>query len=546
MAGAEQETVKVRVSQGELLGFRCRTVWGFPYCSFLGIPYAAPPVGPLRFKPPQPAAGWSGVRDATKHGNIAPQIDMLTGKYGGDEDCLFINVCTPRLPSEGPGNLLPVMVHIHGGGLVGGSGNMDFGRPDFLIRYGVVFVSLNYRLGVLGFLNAGDRLVPGNMGFKDQVMALRWVKDNIASFGGDPNNVTIFGCSGGGWSCHALVLSPLTKGLFHRAIAHSGVAVGDGVCSDRMRARSFALGAHLGLETDDSQQLVDFLRKQPAQMLVENAMFGRTPDDKARSVILPFVGTAVEPADADGGAFFPREPAQLLLSGDFQHVPFITGVATHEGSVFAGDGPPIWIHSSSYAENPRLLIPTNLRCPEADRDAVAEQIRRFYFGDREIGPDTKLNLCALLGDLMFTYHAVRAAKLHSLKSEAPAYFFVCHHISEQVLQGPMGEFLKNMQKKYDGAVHGAGFGYTVFVETFGDAPQPGSFEGKLTDQLSRLWTSFAKTGRLADPEVEVSWPPFTEKDESYLHITSDGLCIAKRPFEEQVAFWEKLYNQYGG
>ncbi|XP_049842018.1 esterase FE4-like isoform X2 [Schistocerca gregaria] len=543
MAGAEQATVNVRIAQGELLGRRRRTVWGFPYCCFQGIPYAAPPVGPLRFKPPQPAAGWSGVRDATKPGNIAPQIDM-TGKYVGDEDCLFINVCTPKLPSEGSSGLLPVMVHIHGGGLMLGSGNEDFGGPDFLIRYGVVFVSLNYRLGVLGFLNAGDRLVPGNMGFKDQVMALRWVKDNIASFGGDPDNVTIFGGSAGGWSCHGLVLSPLAKGLFHRAIAHSGVVLGDGACSDRVRARSFTLAAHLGLKTDDPQQLVDFLRQQPARLLVENALFGRSEDDKARGLLFPFAGTVVEPADADGGAFFPREPAQLLRSGDFQAVPFITGVGTHEGSAFATDQSEWSIKLSGYAENHHLLIPTNLRCPDSDKDALAEQIRRFYFGDRDIGPDTKFELCTLLGDLLFTYHAVRAAKLHTLKSKAPAYFFVCHYISDRVPQGPLGELIRNLQKMFDGAVHGGGYAYIVCTESFGVVPEPGSFEAKLTDQLSRLWTNFAKTGQLADPEVEVSWPAFTEKDESYLHITSDGLCIAKRPFEERVAFWEKLYDRY--
>ncbi|XP_049768863.1 esterase FE4-like [Schistocerca cancellata] len=545
MAGAEQETVKVRISQGELLGRRRRTVWGFPYCCFQGIPYASPPVGPLRFKPPQLAASWSGVRDATKEGNVAPQMDLLVGKYIGDEDCLFINVSTPKLPSEGSGSLLPVMFMIHGGGLALLSGNESFARPDFLIEWGVVYVSFNYRLGVLGFLSTGDRVVPGNMGFKDQVMALRWVKDNIASFGGDPNNVTIFGVSAGAWSCHALVLSPLAKGLFHKAIAHSGVAVADGVCSDRMRARSFALGAHLGLKTDDSKQLVDFLRKQPAQLLIENAMFGRTEEDKARSVLFPFVGTSVEPADAEGGAFFLRDPAQLLHSGDFQHVPLITGVCTYEGSLFVTEPMPDTVRTSSYAANPRLLIPTNLRCPEADRDAVAEEIRRFYFGDSDIGPDTRMDLCTLLGDLMFTYHAVRVAKLHSSKSAAPAHFFVFHYVSEKLPEGPMGEVFRKIRQKYNGAGHGGDFGFISQGTMLGDPPPRDSFEGRLTDQMTRLWTSFAKTGQPADPKVEVSWPPFTEQDQSYLHITSDGLSIARRPFEERVAFWEKLYDRYG-
>nr|AJP62544.1 carboxylesterase [Oxya chinensis] len=543
MAESEEMKVQLRISQGELVGRHRRTVWGFPYCCFQGIPYAAPPVGPLRFKPPQPAAGWIGLRDATREGNMAPQIDM-SGKYAGDEDCLFINVSTPKVPSEVSVGLLPVMVHIHGGGLSLGSSNQEFGGPDYLIRHGIVFVSFNYRLGVLGFLSTGDSVVPGNMGFKDQVMALRWVQDNIASFGGDPHNVTIFGCSAGGWSCHALVLSPLAKGLFQRAIAHSGVAVGDGVCSNRMRDRTFALGAHLGLQTEDSQQLVDFLRKQPAQLLVENAMFGRTEDDKARSVLFPFVGTAVEPADAEGGAFFPRDPAQLLRSGDFQQVPFITGVGTHEGSLFAADIPPWSLDLASYAGNPHLLIPTNLRCPHADRDAVAEQIRRFYFGDRDIGPDTEVELFTLLGDVMFTYPAVRVARLHNSKSAAPVHLFVFHYVSEHFPEGPIGVMFRKIREKFDGAGHGGDFSYICRGTMFGDPPPRNSFEGKLTDQLTRLWTNFAKTGQVTDPEVEVSWPPFTEADRPYLHVTSRGLTIDHRPFQERVDFWDKLYGQY--
>ncbi|XP_049943478.1 esterase FE4-like isoform X3 [Schistocerca serialis cubense] len=419
-------------------------------------------------------------------------MDLLLGKYTGDENCLFINVSTPKLPSECSGGLLPVMFMIHGGGLAALSGNEDFFRPDFLIEKGVVYVSFNYRLGVLGFLCAGDRVVPGNMGFKDQVMALRWVKDNIASFGGDPNNITIFGCSAGGWSCHALVLSPLAKGLFRRTIAHSGVAVGDGVCSDHMRARSFALGAHLGLKTGDAKQLVDFLRKQPPQLLVENAMFGRTEEDKARGVLFPFVGT-VEPADAEGGAFFLRDPTQLLRSGDFQHVPLIMGVCTNEGSVFAAEVVPDMVRESSYAKNPRLLIPTNLRCPEADRDDVAEEIQCFYFGDRDIGPDTQVELFTLLGDLMFTYHVVRVAKIHSSKSTAPAHFFVFHYTNEHLPKGPLGEVARKLREKFNGAGHGQDFPYFCRGTIYGDPPPKDTFEGKLADQLTRLWTNFAKT-----------------------------------------------------
>src|SRR5690349_12859070 len=189
---------------------------------FLGIPYAAPPVGALRWRPPQPAARWSGVRDATQFAPHCPQPPTPFGQASTSEDCLFLNVFTPS--REGNASHRPVMVWIHGGALVTGESN-DY-IPTKLVEDGVTVVTINYRLGALGFLAhpalADANGQSGDYGLMDQQAALRWVQRNIASFGGDPRNVTIFGESAGGLSVLSQVASPQARGLFERAIAESG------------------------------------------------------------------------------------------------------------------------------------------------------------------------------------------------------------------------------------------------------------------------------------------------------------------------------------
>ncbi len=190
---------------------------------FLGIPFATPPLRQFRWRPAQPPKNWSGVLPAVQFGNFCPQFDSLIGQTIGAEDCLFLNVYSPLVsPSAGAG--LPVMVWIHGGGLIGGDASEY--DPTPLVQQGVIVVTINYRLGLLGFfaqtaLDKNTR-VKGNYGFTDQQLALKWVKRNIAAFGGNPHNVTIFGESAGGQSIYANLASPTARRLFARAIAESG------------------------------------------------------------------------------------------------------------------------------------------------------------------------------------------------------------------------------------------------------------------------------------------------------------------------------------
>ncbi|XP_049809174.1 cholinesterase-like [Schistocerca nitens] len=315
------EDVLVTVEQGTLRGTTATSVYNTSYTAFLGIPYVQPPLGELRFQAPQPATSWEGVLEATEYGSDCVQSDGT-----GSEDCLYLNVFVPGVPEEVAG--LPVMFWVHGGGFVDGSGSDEEHGPDFLISYGVILVTINYRLGATGFLSTGDSVAPGNAGLKDQQLALSWVQRNIASFGGDPQQVTLQGQSAGGSSVSLHFVSPISSGLFSRLIIESGNFIARPILqATAARERAFRLGAALGFQTDDSQQLISFLRSVNATDLLVDSSLILTDEEQSQIISMlwaPNIESELE------GAFIPESPIQSLLDGRFSQVPVLTGVTSGE------------------------------------------------------------------------------------------------------------------------------------------------------------------------------------------------------------------------
>ena len=307
-----------------------------PVRVYRGIPFARPPVGPLRWQPPQPVQPWQGIRDCTEFGPSCPQppariVPEIQGAKS--EDCLYLNVWT----AASPGDNRPVLVWIHGGGFSIGSGAQRFYDGTHFAENGAVLVTINYRLGPFGFLAhpalsaESPQNASGNFGLLDQIAALTWVRHNIAAFGGDPDRVTIFGESAGGMSVGFLLASPLASGLFHRAILQSGVPGAGSPLRDTTgpnpsaEATGIAVARELGIPdpASDSPQTAARLRDVPAETLLETTnprvgLFG-----KGRR-LWPVVD----------GHVLPRPPDHLFARGVYNHVPVLLGSNADEGTLF--------------------------------------------------------------------------------------------------------------------------------------------------------------------------------------------------------------------
>uniref|UniRef100_A0A1L8DJA1 Carboxylic ester hydrolase n=1 Tax=Nyssomyia neivai TaxID=330878 RepID=A0A1L8DJA1_9DIPT len=311
---------------------------GKKFDAFFGIPYAKPPIGDLRYAEPQRAEKWNGTLDCTQEKPMCIQENVLVPNptVSGSEDCLYLNVYRPRsangITFRKP---LPVMVFIHYGGLFSGAITPYLLGPEYFMDTGsVILVVMQYRLGSLGFLSTGDLECPGNFGFKDQTMALRWVKENIGCFGGDINSVTLFGQSAGAVSAHLHMLSPLSRGLFDRAIVQSGNAmapynfpVPDPLHQAREQAKVLDIA---NSENLTSAEIVRELRKIDAEVLVKSA--NKMKFFSVDPIVL--FRTAVEPPSPT--AFMCENPIDIVRKGNFNHIPWMMGLVPNEGIVRSG------------------------------------------------------------------------------------------------------------------------------------------------------------------------------------------------------------------
>lgn len=369
-----QDNPTITTNSGQVQGERLSCGLLCNYFSFKGIPYAAPPVGDLRFRGPVPHPGWEGVRQATQHGQVCPQGSG--GVVIGDEDCLFLNIYTQDLIGS-----RPVMLFIHGGSFVTGSGNSDVYGPDYFVQEGVLLITINYRLGMLGHLNTGDRFAQGNYALKDMVEALRWVRDNIAGFGGNPNNVTIFGESAGAAAVHYLILSQMSAGLFHRAIAQSSTVLSPYAFQPNPRDMAFEFAENAGVSTVTSEALVDELRELTFAQIVANGPATRPPSGLRPYDFVP----SIEGEDFVEPRFLTLNPFDILRSGDYNHVPLIMGFNDAE-TLYT-------IRSPLPEDQDETFVPIlwNVTPNTAASHEVAMTFRDFYWNGAPLTPAVNFN-----------------------------------------------------------------------------------------------------------------------------------------------------------
>ncbi|KAJ4441010.1 hypothetical protein ANN_10859 [Periplaneta americana] len=400
-----------RTSLGFVSGLKQRSQEGKPFCSYRGIPYAVPPVGELRFKAPQPFGRWPHLLQAKQDAPICPQ--RFNGKVVGDEDCLYLNVYAPKHSyfARIHHAKYPVMLYIHGGLFEFGTGASNRAGPEYLLNHDVVLVTINYRLGVLGFLSTGDDEAPGNWAMKDQVAALRWVRDNIHNFGGDPNKITLMGHSAGATSVHFHMFSPLSRGMFHRAISQSGTAFSPFMLPlfdpfAKAQEQAWTVGCPKG----SSVEMVRCLRKLDVAYLVENQLRLWQPVVEAKRASNP-------------DPFLTSSALEVAQSGDFYKVPWLMGSTSQEGALYGERNIIDPTRRTRFTEKFDTEGPGDLALSlSLDTSQIPEtwrQIRDFYFGERSV-----INIDAMIKMYTDRYidHSVhKAAVIHTQAGHHPIY-----------------------------------------------------------------------------------------------------------------------------
>ncbi len=498
LAGTTAAQTLVKTESGTVRGVATGSV-----VSWKGIPYAAPPVGDLRWRAPQPARPWSGVREANRFGPGCPQTDEVPKS----EDCLTLNVWRPAAEPARP---LPVMIWIHGGAMVHGSAAMYPG--DAISAQGVVVVSVNFRLGRLGYfahpaLAAEAPNDPrGNYGYLDQLAALQWVQRNIAAFGGDPKQITIFGESAGGGSVLAHLVSPMSRGLFQRAILQSPGTPGarakvipstDLAAAEKM-AEDWARSAGV---TGEGATALKQLRALPIAKLLEGTSgpetlaklsAGATPPGMAMSII--------------DGRFLPEKPEAALAEGHVAMVPVIIGANDRDlpiGSAKSKDG-LFALFGPDSAEARRLYDPRG--------DLAVEELKQQVFADRTLVEPAR----------HFANEMTRAGQ--------SAWLYRFGYVSE------------SQRGKMMGCLHGMEIPFTLDIPAALVLEKVTGTDKIMADLASAYWVQFAKTG---DPNGSgrPEWPRHDPAVDRIIHFTNSGIIVGPDPLKLRLDLWERVWSR---
>ncbi|XP_063706518.1 juvenile hormone esterase-like [Culicoides brevitarsis] len=510
------------------------------YVSFKGIPYGKPPINELRLRPTVPHPGWKGIRNATSHGGTCLNPGyLLTPSQSGQEDCLYLNVYTPDLNPE---EKYPVMFWIHGGAFNAGSGNSLIYGPEWLLKEDVIVVTINYRLGLLGWFATGDKHSCGNYGAKDIVTALKWVQSNIEKFGGDKDRVTVFGESAGSALTHYMMLSKMSRGLFSRAIAQSGSALAPWSYQDFPKTTAFRIAKKLGLNATTTEEIVDEIRKidDLSRFIAVTATLLTL--DLPRGNLAFDYAPVVEPEDCDDEERFLVEPPIVTTTkGDIYDVPFMVGHNDAEALYNVRELDIYPTTADQYNNNSQWLLPYewHILPHTAAADDIITHVKNMYFNGGKIGDKTQY--ATYNTDRHFSYSVSKTVELHSAAQKSPIYYYVFSFDG-------MLNYIKKIfvVLKYKGAMHADELGY-LWKMMHAPAPIiPGGKADITKSRMLRMWTNFAKfadpTPVIDDKIITTKWSPVKGRQE-YMDI-GDELVFGSEPFAERMRMWKKLDQKY--
>lgn len=510
------------------------------YYSFKGIPYATPPKYDLRFLPPKPVVPWTEIRDCFSFGNSCLQFNPIKNtEIKGDEDCLFLNIYTPNVNST---RLKAVMVYIHGGGFFFGSGDDDLQGPDFLINEGVVLVTLNYRLGVMGWMSLGTPEYSGNQGLKDQQLALRWINANIHLFGGDSTKITIFGQSAGSSSCHFHILAPGSRGLFQQAIEMSFTfdiwsIFEKGHHMDMM----YTFAEEQKYAATNYAELISFLKTVDPELITTRFKIVQYYVDKVPVVItskwLPVLenSKALQP-------FLQKTPAELMLMKSYNtHINVMTGFTTAESLFFNA---PNCLNPSTLNnlnENFQIELPSmyfNRKYNTDEYRKVAQIIRNYYFPNGTAVNANKQTIHSyekMMTHVYEIYQIDQRVKLLARRTEGNTFYYR-FGIEDQC------NYYKIIQKATSlvGAAHADDICYVFNCnyrpEMYANITK-GSRPYELIKLMTGLYTNFAQLGH---PLPNSGLQPVKADRLMFLDITNSGVGIGENPCKDHIKFWNDL------
>lgn len=521
----------LNLRQGKINGSIITSRNGREFSAFQGIPYAKSPIGDLRLQDPVEADSWSDILDATKEKPMCIQKNLfMYGSYNellGEEDCLYMNVYTPKIGEKAQKDLLPVMVWIPGGGFSSGHGGLSLYGPHYLLDKDVVVASFNYRVGILGFLSTEDDNLPGNYGMKDQVLALKWVKNNIEKFGGDPNKVTIFGESAGGVSVGLHLLSPLSKGLFHKAILESGTPLCRwGVSPPGLAKRRAASLSTISGCPEDSKQLAKCLRNMPSELIV-NLLYNFFEWKVFPAITFMPV---VENCENKTG-FLCRHP--LIDFKQESNVPILMGMNSGEGGLFAAR-----VYNKNCEVDLELknnfdqyissLLIYKYTAKMSDLPIISKKIYNRYYTKGNM--DNPLDTVKMVSGGIFLQGIFDMA----IKLSSPVHYYVYDHTNKMSFNAFFGPCPTKL-----GVTHG-----DEMISLFFTQGQD-KLEGEdlnVSKLMIEIWTNFATTDKVTIDGTDngKEWPLMDSKSTKYLLISSSKPVISNKPFMKEYEFWNGL------
>ncbi|KAL7728244.1 hypothetical protein ACLKA6_007350 [Drosophila palustris] len=530
------EEIVLSTKYGQVRGKQRRTFYNEEiYYAFEGIPYAKPPLGELRFRAPQPPEAWKGIRDCTNPRSKPVQNNCVLHCAEGSEDCLYLNVYTKKLRSEKP---LPVMIWIYSGGFQIGDASRDTHSPDYFMLKDVVLITFNYRMGVLGFLSLSDPglNVPGNAGLKDQVLALRWIHENISNFNGDPNNITLMGMSAGAASTQIMMTTKQTRGLFHKAILMSGSSL----CAwanepDHHWSHRFA--CQLGYSgTDNEKEVFRFLQSASAKEMAGcNNILNQ--EEKRDYILFPF-GPVVEPYVTES-CVISKPHVETLSTAWGNEIPVIIGGTSFEG-LFSYQH--VLRDASHLLSDFESLIPREVResCTPVELKEYISRLKLHWFSD--VTRDRmEFSECLQLLSFKHYRHAVHRTTLARLSyaPTTPTYLYrfdfdsPTYNLFRLMLCGP----------DQRGAAHADDL-YYMFHGILSFRLNQYSPEYQTIEHLVGLWTAFATFGNPNYAQTApVTWKPLDPNAPHMCLNIGRRLQFLELPESNELKLWDSFYDK---